>query len=81
MRISTLAIGDNIYFKKCLSLKTQVILDGNTFLLHPKNKKRGSQKKREKPLQMIKTKETWRGKEFKKQVPFKNNDIQRDGFG
>ena len=45
MRISTLAIRDNIYLKKCLSLKTQVILDGNTFLMHQK-KKKGSQKKR-----------------------------------
>ena len=80
MRISTLAIRDNIYLKKCLSLKTQVIFDGNTFLMHQKKKKREA-KKREKPLQMIKTKETWSGKEFKKQVPFKNNDIQRDGFG
>ena len=48
MRISTLAIRDNIYLKKCLSLKTQVILDGNTFLMHQKKKKKkkGSQKKR-----------------------------------
>ena len=46
MRISTLAIRDNIYLKKCLSLKTQVILDGNTFLMHQKKKKQGSQKKR-----------------------------------
>ena len=58
MRISTLAIRDNIYLKKCLSLKTQVILDGNTFLMHQKKKKKREAKKREKPLQMIKTKET-----------------------
>lgn len=69
MKIFILAIGDNIYKTKCLSLKTQVILDGNTFLMHQK-KKKGKPKK-----------ETWRGREFKKQVPFKNIDIQRDGFG
>lgn len=46
MKIFILAIGDNIYKTKCLSLKTQVILDGNTFLMHQKKKKKGSQKKR-----------------------------------
>ena len=51
MKIFTLAIGDNIYKTKCLSLKTQVILYGKTFLIHKKKKKKkkkgkGSQKKR-----------------------------------
>ena len=46
MKIFILAIGDNIYKTKCLSLKTQVILDGNTFLMHQKKKKKNREAKK-----------------------------------
>ena len=55
MKIFILAIGDNIYKTKCLSLKTQVILDGNTFLMHQKKKKREAKKRDLKGKRILKT--------------------------